>query len=114
MKRPIVMPYSPNRWELASDYEWRGVVVPKGYICNGANIPRVLWRIFPPHSPEYFAASVIHDWLCEQASSNADYKRADEALYRAMRECGARKWKAVLFYAAVRGYHLAKGLIWNG
>lgn len=42
------------------------IVIDAGYIWNGANIPRFLWRIVgSQYNPEFLPASMIHDWLCE-------------------------------------------------
>lgn len=40
------------------------VKVPKGFITDGASIPRVLWIILPPWG-SYGQAAVLHDYLIE-------------------------------------------------
>ena len=86
IKRPVLKPYSKDKFELVESYsvtmpifkseliEEITVEVPKGYKTNGANIPRIFWSIFPPNSPEYLSAVIAHDYLCDKSS----YKLADE------------------------------------
>ena len=113
IKRPILKPYSKDRFELVEPYsvtmpifkselvEEITVEVPKGYKTNGANIPRIFWSIFPPNSPEYLSAVVVHDYLCELKL----YALADEALKHIMANLGVAKWKIYCFYYACRIWH---------
>ena len=104
IRRPILKPYSKDRFELCEDYRYGNIIVPKGYKTNGANVPRILWGIFPPNSPEYLSAVVVHDYLCDKSS----YKLADEILKEMMSELGVAKWKIYCFYYACRVWHLIK------
>ena len=38
------------------------IVVPAGFVTDGASVPRVFWRIVPPFGL-HFNAAVVHDWL---------------------------------------------------
>lgn len=117
IRRPILKPFSKDRFELVEPYsvtalntsrselvEEITVEVPKGYKTNGANVPRIFWSIFPPNSPEYLSAVVVHDYLCDKSS----YKLADEILKEMMGVLGVAKWKAYAFYFACRLYHKIK------
>lgn len=60
--------------ELEVVYEYEGVVrtavVPKGYVSNGASIPSLLWPIVgSPFLPEFMAAALIHDMMCDGGHS---------------------------------------------
>ena len=101
IKRPILKPYSKDRFELVEDYRYGDVIVPKGYKTNGANVPRLFWSIFPPNSPEYLSAVLAHDYLCDKGF----YKLADETLKEMMSELGVAKWKIYCFYYACRAWH---------
>lgn len=68
IRRPILKPYDKDKFELVEEYQYKDIIVPASYKTNGANVPRVFWSIFPPNSPEYLSAIVVHDWLCEQAA----------------------------------------------
>lgn len=117
IRRPVLKPYSKDRFELVEPYsvtalntsrselvEEITVEVPKGYKTNGANVPRIFWSIFPPNSPEYLSAVVVHDYLCDKSS----YKLADEILKEMMGVLGVAKWKVYAFYFACRLYHKIK------
>lgn len=113
IRRPILKPYSKDRFELVEPYsvtmpifkselvEEITVEVPKGYKTNGANVPRLFWSIFPPNSPEYLSAVVAHDYLCDAKL----YALADEALRHIMANLGVAKWKIWCFYTACRVWH---------
>ena len=104
IKRPILKPYSKDKFELCEDYRYGNVIVPKGYKTNGANVPRIFWSIFPPNSPEYLSAVVVHDYLCDAKL----YALADEALRQIMTNLGVAKWKIYCFYYACRVWHKIK------
>lgn len=91
------------------------VSIDKGYQTNGADIPRLLWRLYPPYSPDYLPAVVVHDYLCDQAVYTAKSKqeRADLFLYadKTFKELLERlnigKFKIWAFYNSVRAWHTA-------
>ena len=107
MDRVVVQPIGKDRFRVYEDYHYWGICVPKGFITNGADIPRILWSIFPPNSPEYLSAVVIHDYMCANVREYG-YERADEMFYRAMMDIGVSKWKAKLFYICCSIYHRFK------
>lgn len=107
MDRVIVQPIDKDRFRVYQDYHYWGICVPKGFVTNGADIPRILWSIFPPNSPEYLSAVVIHDYMCAKRGVFT-YKEADDMFYRAMVDIGVSKWKAKLFYISCRIYHRFK------
>lgn len=56
-------------WELCGELLWRrtdGVldVVPEGFICNLASIPRPIWLLDHPAATWLIRGSVVHDWHC--------------------------------------------------
>lgn len=108
MDRVLIKPFSKDRFELAQSYyymcEYGSVLVPKGYKTNGADIPRIFWSIFPPNSPEYLSAVVVHDYLCDKGLK----KHADIMLLHAMRDLGVAEWKCRLFYFCCVATHRVK------
>lgn len=104
IKRPVLKPFSKDKFELVEDYRYGDVIVPKSYKTNGANVPRIFWSIFPPNSPEYLSAVIAHDYLCDKGF----YKLADETLKEMMSELGVAKWKIWCFYTACRIWHKIK------
>lgn len=107
MDRVIVKPVGKDKFEVAKDFKCYGYTIHTGFITNGADIPRILWSIFPPNSPEYLSAVVLHDYMCAKRGVFT-YKEADDAFYRAMVDIGVSKWKAKLFYKSCRIYHRLK------
>ncbi|PPB65686.1 DUF1353 domain-containing protein [Campylobacter hyointestinalis] len=105
IRRPVLKPVNKDRFELVEDYSYKNITIRTGFKTNGANIPRVFWSIFPPNSPEYISAVVMHDWLCDNAKSKADYKYADKMLYEMMIALEVSKWKCKVFYLACRAWH---------
>lgn len=105
IRRPVLKPYSKDRFELVENYSYKTLSIPKGYQTNGANIPRVFWSLFPPNSPEYLSAVVAHDFLCDRARKKEDFRQADEIFYEMLKELGVSKIKAITFYLSVRLYH---------
>lgn len=112
IKRVVLKPCSKDKFELVKDYEYQcgfgAVNVPKGYITNGANIPRVFWSIYPPNSPEYLSAVVVHDYLCDNAETYEDYVLADNIFFMALKELGVGVMKSALFYLSCKTYHYIK------
>jgi hypothetical protein len=47
------------------------VTIPRGYLIDGASVPRMLWAIIPPWGA-YGAATTVHDLLCEYLSIVVD------------------------------------------
>ena len=76
MDRVVVQPIDKDKFRVYENYSYKGICVPKGFITNGADIHRILWSIFPPNSPEYLSAVVLHDFMCTYASKYT-YEKAD-------------------------------------
>ena len=49
VNRPILKPVGKYQFELVENYRYRDIVIPKGYITDGASVPRIFWSIFPPN-----------------------------------------------------------------
>lgn len=116
MQRVVIKPFDKDKYELAEPYCYEcgfaKVEINKGYQTNGANIPRVFWSIYPPNSPEYLSAVVIHDYLCDKAYKNdknyEDFILADNIFFIALKELGVSNFKSALFYNSCRFYHYLK------
>lgn len=104
MKRPVIKPFSKDRFQLVYEYSYKNITIPSGYKTNGANIPRAFWSIFPPHSPEYLSAVIVHDYLCDKE----EYKKADLIFKEMLKELKVPRWKILIFYISVRIYHKLK------
>lgn len=122
IRRVVLKPFEFDRYELVEDYvyNYKGdyIKIPKGFITNGADIPRIFWSIFPPNKAEYMTAVVIHDFLCNKAEENKskeDYKFADLVFYDALKRLNINKIKAYLFYKNCDLFHKFKALtgLWS-
>lgn len=79
--------------------EWQA---PKGWVIDGASIPRFAWSIIGgPYDGKYRNASVIHDVACERQAQS--WEQVHETFYWAMLASEVETWRAKLMYAAV--YH---------
>ena len=89
------------------------ILIHRGYETNGADIPRLFWRLYPPYSPEYMPAVVIHDYLCDRAVETAKDKKelqalflyADNAFREILEKLNIKQSKVKTFYNAVRFWH---------
>ena len=60
-----ISPTIDNNYKIIKKIKYKDIVIPKGFITNGANIPRIFWSIVPPFKPKYLPAVIIHDYLCD-------------------------------------------------
>ena len=83
------------------------VAVPKGFVTDGASVPRVLWNIFPPWG-EYARAAVVHDWLYHRQIVSR--KRSDKIFLEAMADIGCPRRVRYTMWSGVR---LGGWTIWH-
>jgi hypothetical protein len=107
------------RYYLGYEDSSHYVDVPRGFLTDGASVPRVFWSILPPWG-EYGQAVVLHDYLCEQLGYYVDdpilgrrwkslsRKEVDETLYEAMNVLKVTQWKQVVIEAGVEVNRLIK------
>lgn len=121
MKQPIVRPFTERRarklfgvtlfytnqnlYELMEHYEatlinGQTIVIPKGFVTDGATIPWVIRFIFSQMGV-YFAACMVHDYLYNTRMLGSRLLTDVQFLYDMVRS-GMKKPKAELFYFAVR------------
>ena len=98
-----------GKWMLCCPFSYVAkdrevIVVPTGFITDGASIPKVFWSMIGgPLSGRYICSAVIHDFLCFKAHQNQySRKRADIIFEQAMREEGATFIKRKVMYLGVR------------
>jgi len=89
-----------NGWITTKIIVYRDITISHGYYTNGANIPRVLWRLIPPNDPMVFPAVVVHDYLCELEQ----YVKADNYMEEILIASKVSKWKRKTIVAGIRFY----------
>jgi len=100
----IVQPLKGDKYKLLEDFQYKTVLVPKGYKTNGANIPRLFWAIYPPNKSDFLPAVIIHDYLCDKE----EYKKADDLFEECLRELGVTSFDLTVLVKSVRIYHKIK------
>jgi len=91
----------PRQWFLEQTLYWGNLLVPRGFLFDGASIPIGLRCFFPHGGPKFFAAC-LHDWLYRNTIGTR--KEADGIFLAAMIKNGVPLWKAQLMYSGVRGF----------
>ena len=99
-----LQPLKSHKFKLLEDFTYKDVVIPKGYETNGADVPRILWVIFPPNKTDYLPAVIVHDYLCDLEQ----YKKADNYFESCLLELGVDKSDIKYLVAGVRLYHRYK------
>lgn len=147
MRQPDIAPISDSQYRLRENYvyEWMNdgrhnrLVIPKGFVYDGASIPRVFWFFGLRIDGLIRSAALCHDWLYSlsgdfQSRGNRGShfyyiqyqddqgawveqsrpwtrEQADLLFARVMREAGYAKWKRRAAFIAVR---LFGWLAWQG
>lgn len=95
--RPPITPWDDWNYVLLED--WCGV--PRGFITDGASLPRLLWRVFGhPLDPRTIGPAICHDFAYQTGC--IPRKCADANFREDLRFNGVGRIKAALFYFGVR------------
>ena len=87
----------------------RVLIIPKGFVSDGASIPRILWPVFGgSFSTKLIKASVEHDYLI---ALNYSGTNRDLHFYSRLVTEGVDRWKAKLMYWGVVSWRKFKKLI---
>lgn len=78
---------------------YRGHIVPKGFITDGATIPQLFHFLLPPYC-SYGRAAILHDFLYRNPQFNR--KEADLIFRQYMKELGVHSWKTFVIFWIVR------------
>jgi len=85
------------------------ITVPRGFLIDGASIPRTMWRLIgSPFLPMFQKAATVHDYL--YTHHKVSRKKADQIFREILKDNTVSKVKAGVMYAAVRtgGYFAYK------
>ncbi len=97
----VVSPYGKQRLKLKKAFIYKDTKVPKGYITNGASVPRLFWWYQPPFDPAILPAVIIHDYLCDKE----EYKKADRYFKEILKALNISPLRVKILVGAVRAYH---------
>lgn len=94
----------------------RWVFIPRGYLVDGASVPRLLWSRIPPWGA-YGPAVIVHDFLCEYLSVtyqglplSITRKQADQILFEAMEVLGVAKSDQFWIKLGVNSYRILRNV----
>lgn len=97
----------PFRYYIGAKGSNRWVDVDKGYLTNGADIPRALWSILPRRG-EYDQAVALHDHLCDNPRASTPYgfvplnrRQVDTIFYEALEVLKVAPWKLLSIRAGL-------------
>lgn len=103
-------------WRLARSFKFYvgdradnlWVLIPEGFLSDGATVPRLLWWLVPPWGRHGHAA-IIHDYLCEYPVLHKDSvevvinrKQVDKIFNEAMKISKVNRIIRHVMYGAVR------------
>ena len=77
------------------------IEVPKGFVTDGASIPRLVWTLVGHPFGKYFNAAIAHDWLCRHSQDYEDRCTADAAFRGLLKKDGVGYWRRLTMYRAL-------------
>ncbi|PAF52015.1 hypothetical protein BKH44_04885 [Helicobacter sp. 13S00477-4] len=91
------------RYGICTDSR-KEICIPKGYVSDGASIPKIFWFILSPFE-DYAKCAILHDYLCDLYHLGlGSRKEADDIFLESMQEIGIKKSTTLTLYAFVRLY----------
>jgi hypothetical protein len=104
--RIILEWHAKGEYKLYKDIEYvyngKRITVLKGFITDGASIPKMLWAfVGSPYIGNYVEAAVIHDALYAY-KRKFTRKEADAVFDQIMKESNVSDFKRFIIWAAVR------------
>jgi len=116
-KHPPLQPLPDGiHWEVTEEFRYYirsensgdFITVPKGFVTDGASIPRIFWSIVGPPWGDYGYAAIVHDFLYH--TQPCSRKEADRIFLEAMQVLKVNKFKRWLMYRMVRMW---SWICWN-
>jgi len=99
-----LQPLKNHKFKVLKDFYYKNIKIPKGYISDGATIPRIFWIFYPPNRTDYLPCAILHDYLCDLEL----YDKADKCFLNCLLDLKVGKFTSYLFYYAVKFYHFFK------
>jgi len=104
MKELIIKPYHGNKKfkvELVKPFNYREIIVPKGFKSDGASVPWFFIRAFRRFD-HYLECTCIHDFCYFKGLYSR--RQADNLFLECMEDYNISKWKRALMWKAVRWF----------
>lgn len=97
------------KWRLLEDYVSQNshVLVPTGFISDGASVPRLLNWLFLP-TGRYFGAALIHDYVIY---AEHDWTKANHEFENELDALNIPNWRNWMLKTAVKWYWFCKRLV---
>jgi len=89
---------------LLEELKYDKYIVPKGFITDGASVPRIFWSFFPPNRTDYMPAVILHDYLTDQGL----YEEADKVFDEILDFLEVGLWTRNWLVGSVKLYHKIK------
>lgn len=80
-----------HEWQLRVDNELF-IIIPRGFVVNGASVPKLLWFLIPPHG-SLLIPSIVHDFTYARAKLLIQFKGKQQWIYGKNR----RYWDKLFF-----------------
>lgn len=107
---------TPLTYEVGREGSGRIIEVPRGFITDGASVPRLLWPLFPSWG-RYSRAAVLHDYLGTRLVNlraphpeGLTQRQIDAVFFEAMGVCGVVWPIRVLIWSIMRLVARVRGL----
>lgn len=110
--KPIIQAIDRDRWKLIVNYQnnFTRRYIKRGFIFDGASIPRAFWRVVGhPMEGDILASALEHD--AEYSAQFISKKQADERFLQNMEHAGVCWMKRKVFYYAVKFFGFSS---WRG
>lgn len=112
MKQPLLIPIlydgleeyqNVSRYDLV--YKGHPIWVEEGYVCDGASVPSVFWRVMLPdglHRPGYLFHDRFYNSQGNHCGLHLTRREVDQMFYDLMIEAGVSPWRAKVAHFGVR------------
>lgn len=104
MKPILLSPEKHDRFTVRQKITYKDIVVPVGFVTNGADIPRLMWWYVPPNKTDILPAVVVHDYMCSIAKTKKEFEKADLYFSMILEELKISKIKKMYLLQGVKFY----------
>jgi len=105
-RRPRGKFLGSGKWMLTKAFTYNSkmagkIVVPEGFVSDGASIPRLAWIfIGSPWSGKYAPGAIIHDYIYH--TNMFSRKDCDDIFMESMKVLKVPSWKRIIIHRSLR------------